>query len=131
MSILIWSLLFSALLVLVSKAPAMHFINRTSSGYDNHHPRQQQAHLKGAGARALAAHQNTIESFPLFAAGVLVAELAAEAHPVSAILAVAFLALRVLYILCYVKDLAMLRSLVWALGYLCSIGLMLAPWYAG
>lgn len=131
MSILIWSLLCAALLVILSKAPAMFFINRETTGYDNHHPREQQAQMKGAGARALAAHQNTIESFPLFAAGILVAELAAEAHLLSATLAVAFIVARVLYIVCYVKDMATLRSLVWAAGYLCSIGLILAPWYAG
>lgn len=38
--------------------------------YDNHHPRAQQARLTGFGARALAAHLNSIEAFPLFAAGV-------------------------------------------------------------
>ncbi|WP_335598963.1 MAPEG family protein, partial [Halopseudomonas sp.] len=45
---------------------------RSGKGYDNAHPRAQQAALTGWGARALASHQNMIEAFPLFAAGVLV-----------------------------------------------------------
>lgn len=131
MSILLWSLVVSSFFYVLSKAPAMVYMNAESGGYDNRHPRQQQARLSGAGARALAAHQNTIDNFALFAAGILVAEAVAQPHLVSGILAIGFLVARVLYVVCYVKDWATLRSLIWAAGYFACIGLMLSPWYAG
>lgn len=131
MSILLWSLVVSSFFYVLSKAPAMVYMNAESGGYDNRHPRQQQARLSGAGARALAAHQNTIDNFALFAAGILVAEVVAQPHLVSGILAIGFLVARVLYVVCYVKDWATLRSLIWVAGYFACIGLMLSPWYAG
>lgn len=131
MSVLLWSLVVGSLFYVLSKAPAMAYMNAESGGYDNRHPRQQQARLSGAGARALAAHQNTIDNFALFAAGILVAEAIAQPHIVSGFLAVGFLVARVVYIVCYVKDWATIRSLVWALGYFACLGLMLSPLYAG
>lgn len=130
MSLLLWSLFVAALLSVLSKGPAMRILSQQTQGYDNHHPRAQQAGLTGMGARALAAHQNTLENFPLFAAGVLVAEFGAAAHPVTAILAVGYLILRVLYIRLYLSNRASARTLVWALAYLACLGLLLAPWYA-
>ena len=41
------------------KAPLAFAMNKLG-GYDNRHPRAQQAQLKGFGARALAVHQNSI-----------------------------------------------------------------------
>ena len=131
MSVLLWSLFAAALLVVLSKGPAMKYMAQSSGGYDNRHPREQQSQLSGPGARALAAHQNTIENFPLFAAGVLVAELAANPNTVTALLAVGFLVMRVAYIVCYVKDWSTPRSVVWGLGYFACLGLLLAPLYAG
>lgn len=131
MSVLLWSLVIGGLFHVLSKAPAMMYMNAEAGGYDNRHPRQQHAQLSGAGARALAAHQNTLESFALFAAGILVAEAVALPNLLSSMLAVGFLVTRVLYVVCYVKDWATLRSWVWAAGYFACIGLMLSPWYAG
>ena len=44
--------------------------------YDNQTP-SQQAELDGWGARARAAHYNTLEAFPIFATGFLAAQLGA------------------------------------------------------
>lgn len=129
MSLPLWCLLIAALLVILSKAPAMRAMTRMQGGYDNRHPRAQQASLTGAGARGLAAHQNTIEAFPLFAAGVLVAEVHAPGSGVAGVLAALFIVSRILYIGLYVGNIATVRSLVWAVGYLSSLGLMLAPLY--
>lgn len=73
-------LLFAALMLVLTKAPVAWAQQRTGR-YDNHDPRAQQRELTGFGARALAAHQNTIEAFPLFAAGVLVSLIAAPGAP--------------------------------------------------
>ena len=59
-------------MILVTKAPVALAQSKEGRGYDNRNPRVQQSRLTGFGARALAAHQNMIEAFPVFAAGVLV-----------------------------------------------------------
>jgi uncharacterized MAPEG superfamily protein len=129
MSLPLWCLFIAAILVIASKGPAMKAMAGMRGGYDNNHPRAQQANLTGAGARGLAAHQNTIEAFPLFAAGVIVAQIYAADSMIAGLLAVAFIVSRVIYIGLYVGNIASLRSLVWAVGYLSSLALMLAPLY--
>ncbi|WP_028670215.1 MAPEG family protein [Saccharospirillum impatiens] len=129
MSLPLWCLFIAALLVIMSKWPAMKVMAAMKGGYDNNHPRAQQANLTGAGARGIAAHQNTIEAFPMFAAGVIVAEVFAAGSMVASLLAMAFIVSRVVYIGLYVGNVASLRSIVWAVGYLASLGLLLAPVY--
>jgi len=130
MSIPLWCLFIAAVLMITSKAPAMKAMAGMKGGYDNQHPRAQQAALTGAGARGIAAHQNTIEAFPLFAAGVLVAEVFATGSTIAAVLAVVFIVTRVFYIGLYVGNKATLRSIVWAVGYLSCLALMLTPLYS-
>ena len=72
MTTLIICLFIAALLPFIAKIPvaiAMHKLN----GYNNNHPRAQQAELTGFGARALAAHQNAFESLAIFAPSILLA----------------------------------------------------------
>jgi uncharacterized MAPEG superfamily protein len=95
--------------------------------YDNHHPRAQQARLTGFGARALAAHLNSIEAFPLFAVGVLMAHVTQTYGVLVDVLAVTFVVSRVLYLLLYWWDLHWQRSLVWVVGLACSLLLMISP----
>jgi uncharacterized MAPEG superfamily protein len=72
MSIPFWCVFISALLIYVARMPVGKAM-KEQGGYNNHLPRQQQTQLTGYGARALAAHQNSIEAFILFAVGVLMA----------------------------------------------------------
>ena len=126
MAIHLWCIVAAWLLVYASKLPLAVAMQR-AGGYDNHHPRAQQAALTGWGARALAAHQNGFETFAPFAVAVLVAHLAGASTPVVDALAVTFVASRVVYVGCYVADLASLRSAVWTVGWLVTLGLFLAP----
>jgi uncharacterized MAPEG superfamily protein len=96
-------------------------------GYDNHHPRAQQARLEGWGARAMAAHQNGFEAFAPFAAAVLTAHVLGAPPAWTAGLSTAFVAARIVYTVLYVADLSTLRSLVWSLGWLATLGLFLSP----
>jgi uncharacterized MAPEG superfamily protein len=96
-------------------------------GYDNHHPRAQQARLTGFGARAVAAHQNSIEIFQLFAAGVLMAHTTQTQGWFVDLLAIIFIVSRVIYLFLYWNDKASLRSLVWVVGLVCCLLLMLSP----
>lgn len=87
--------------------------------YDNRDPRAWLARQDGRRARANAAQSNSLEAFPFFAAAVVLALQAAnDAAQVAQVAQWAwlFVALRVLYIVCYVADRATLRSIVWLLG---------------
>lgn len=128
MTLPLWCLFFSALLIFLAKVPVAKAMAAEGSGrYDNHHPRAQQARLTGFGARALAAHQNSFEAFPLFAAGVLVAHVTQSQGVLVDVAAVLFVVARMLYLLLYWADLAWQRSLVWVVGLACSLLLMLSP----
>ena len=90
--------------------------------YDNRNPRAWQSQLAGLPARAHAAHLNSFEAFPLFAAAVL-SVLAVGGDPVwLERLAVAFVALRLAYGLAYLLDQASLRSLLWITALACNVG---------
>ena len=124
MTIAVGSVIFAAIMIMLTKAPLAIAQGREEGGYDNNNPRQQQKNLQGFGQRALASHQNTLEAFPLFAAGVLLA-LIAEA-PIAMVnnLCLAFVVARVAYSVCYLMDIATLRSVAWGVGFVSSIWLM-------
>lgn len=115
MSGLLLALLVVALLPYLAKIPvakAMHQLG----GYDNHHPRAQQAKLEGLGQRATAAHYNSFEALQLFLAAMLSCVVARNYDGTMQLLAWSFVACRVLYILLYLMDKALLRSIVWSIG---------------
>lgn len=126
MTLSLWCLMGAALLVVLSKIP-MNIATLKTGTYDNHHPRVQQQQLTGIGHRAWAAHQNMIEAFPLFAAGVLVAHVAGGDQQVAALLSLSFLLMRLCYQLFYLIDWDKARSISWGLGYACTLGLFLTP----
>ena len=67
--------------------------------------------------RAHSAQLNSFEVTPAFAAAVIIADIVGNAQPVTIdVLAVLFITSRLLYIICYLADWAMLRSLVWLIG---------------
>ena len=130
MSIALWCLFIAALLHFGSKMPLAVAQGQAPGGYDNNHPRDQWANLPEWGKRALAAHQNQIESFPFFAAGVLVAVTSGITGSIVDYLAIAFVVARIVYIALYIKNVATLRSLVWVVGFGCSLALMCSPAWA-
>lgn len=96
---------------------------RRDGGFDNHNPRGWLADLQGWQARAHAAQLNSFEVLPIFIAGVLVAQQHhAAQHTINA-LAVAFIILRIGFILAYIIDRASLRSALWTLGLACAVAL--------
>jgi uncharacterized MAPEG superfamily protein len=117
--------LFAALLLVsLSKIPlAIAMLKEGDKGYDNRHPRDQQARLTGWGRRALAAHQNSFEITPVFAAAVITAHLFQADAYWSAVWAAVFVLSRVLYVILYIRDVNVLRSLVWTTGLVCCVAL--------
>lgn len=124
MTIALYCLIFAALMVVLTKVPLAMAMAREGRGYDNRNPRQQQARLTGFGARALASHQNMIEAFPVFAAGVLVALYAGATGAWLSGLALTFVISRLGYTACYLADVHALRSVFWVIGFGASVGLM-------
>ena len=114
-------------LVFAPKIPLSMAMARQPEGYDNAHPRDQQAKLTGWGRRAAAAHTNGFESFPAFAAGVLASHVTGASPHWAAIFAIAYVIARALYAFAYVGGVALLRSAVWTVGFASSIALMVLP----
>ncbi|WP_460156087.1 MAPEG family protein [Pseudomonas sp. S2_H10] len=126
MSIPFWCVFISAVLIYLARMPVTTAMKELG-GYDNHLPRQQQTQLTGLGARALAAHQNSFEAFILFAVGVLMAHTTQTAGWLIDLLAIIFVISRIIYLACYWKDLTWQRSMVWLVGFICSMLLMISP----
>lgn len=98
-------------------------VPHSQGGYDNHDPRAWLARQTGWRARANAAQANSFEALPLFLAGVLVAQAGGASPALVDGLALAFVALRVAYIACYLADRDLLRSLTWTGGLVVTITL--------
>lgn len=96
----------------VSKLPVAKAMSQEGKGYDNRHPREQQARLQGWGKRAHAAHLNSFETFaPFAAAGVIAAQSVGKKSPELAWLGLVFIVARVAYVFFYLMDWHALRSL--------------------
>jgi len=124
MSIAILCMIAAAALIVITKGPLAVAMAKVDGKYDNRTPRGQQSRLEGFGLRALGAHQNSIEAFPLFAAGVLAALWAQADISTVNNLCLAFVAARILYVILYLADVDKLRSLVWTAGLVCCFWLM-------
>tara|TARA_R110002060_G_scaffold59510_2_gene69351 strand:+ start:5606 stop:5989 length:384 start_codon:yes stop_codon:yes gene_type:complete len=119
MTTLIICLFIAALLPYIAKVPVAIAMNKLG-GYDNNHPRAQQAKLTGCGARAFAAHQNAFESLIIFAPAVLLAIATQSTGIFIEQLAITHVVARVLYHVAYLINVGVIRSLLWAIGIISS-----------
>ncbi len=117
------------LLVYLPKWATTPLMAKLPGGYDNHHPRDQQATLTGWGRRAAAAHTNGFENFPGFAVGIIVAHLFHMAPGRITLLAAVFCASRALHSLAYIADWALVRSTLWTIGLICTFILLTLPYF--
>ena len=107
MSIAFWCVLIAIFLPYVGTSIAKF----TGGGFgprQNHDPRTFLASLEGYRKRANAFQMNSFEVTPAFAAAVIIAYVVNNAEPATIS--------RLLYLIFYIADLAMLRSLAWFLG---------------
>lgn len=114
-------------LTLLTKLPVGMAMAKLPGGYDNRHPRSQQAELDGRGKRSLAAHKNAMEAFPAFACGLLLCLLMKVEPAWIHGLAITWLVARCAYVACYLANLHALRTSVWMLATGACFGLMLLP----
>lgn len=122
MTTALWCLLISVFLPIVCAGIS----KAGGQGYDNAQPRDWLARQEGFRARAVAAQQNSWEALIIFAIAVLVAH--GVAGPLESVdqMAVAFVLARLAYIVAYVANWALFRSLVWLLGFFLSISIFVA-----
>jgi len=121
MSIAYWCILIAALLPYLWVSVA----KQSGERYNNRDPRDWQARQTNPRSnRAHAAHLNGFESFPVFVAGVLMAQLAGVAPTTINLLAIAFVIARVLHGVFYVANVQALRSLVWLAGFASALALI-------
>ena len=118
MTIALWCVLIAGLLPYVATA-----IAKAGADYDNRDPRSWLARQQGYRRRAGAAAMNGFEALPLFAAGVLIAQLLHAPQSSANVLAIGFILARSLHLACYLADWATLRSVAWFAALLCVIGL--------
>jgi len=116
----LWCVLVAGLLPYVATV-----IAKAGAPFDNRDPRGWLARQQGYRRRADAASKNGFEALPLFAAGVLIAQLLRGPQPAANLLAGGFIAARVAHLACYLADWSTLRSLFWFIGLLCVIGLFI------
>jgi uncharacterized MAPEG superfamily protein len=115
MTVALWCILIAIFLPYICTAIAK--VSGRCTLKDNHDPRDFLESLNGVGRRAHAAQLNGFEVTPAFAAAVIVAHLAGNAELVTInVLSVLFITSRLLYIICYLADWAILRSLMWLVG---------------
>lgn len=115
----------AVLWTLMTKLPQAWEMARQPGGYDNDNPRAQAAALDARGARAVAAHANAWEALLLHSLGLLAASSQGVEGPLVLALAWGWFPIRLLYTWIYLQGRGSLRSTVWTLGLLCSLGLML------
>ena len=128
MTIAEWSLLAAVLLYLLTIAPVKPIGYRE---FDNSRPRDPAFYEKPLRARALGAHLNGIETFPFFAAAVLLAEFRGAPQGRIDTLASAFVAIRFAYVLAYIFDKPWTRTLLWNLGFFVNLAIFLQPMFKG
>jgi uncharacterized MAPEG superfamily protein len=128
MTIAYWCVLVAGLLPYVAIGVA-----KWDRSYLKHNdqPREWEATLTGLPARAHAAHLNSFEAFPLFAAAVLIASQARATPATIDNIALLFVGARIAYLVAYLADTDKLRSLLWMVGTGCSVALFIVAARAG
>ena len=126
-SVLHWCVLLAAIMPLLcaGMAKSSGFGKPVQEGgYDNAMPRLWLAGQTGWRARANAAQSNCFESLPFFIGAVALAQHAGADAARLDMLALIFVALRVVYVALYVTDQANARSLAWALALATNIAIL-------
>ena len=118
-----WCLLVAIFLPYVLSGTAAYYKKQQFGSVDNNHPRAQSAALEGAGARAVAAQANAWEALLVFGLAVVVAHLAGVDPADATLPCTIFIGARVLHGVCYIADLAPLRSLSFLVATVCCLWL--------
>ena len=124
MTIAEWCVFGAVMLYLLTIAPFKAVGFRR---FDNSRPRDPAFFEDPLRSRALGAHINGIETFPFFAAAVLLAEFRAAPQNLINELAALFLIVRIAYVLTYFGDRPTLRSILWNIGFAINVAIFFMP----
>ena len=124
MTVAEWCVFGALMLYLLTIAPIKWIGYRR---FDNAKPRDPAFYADPLRARALGAHQNGLEAFPLFAIAVLLAEFRDSPQRLIDELAILFLIVRIAYVFTYLGDRPTLRSILWSLGFAINIAIFFMP----
>lgn len=122
MTTALWVLFATVLMPIVCAGIAK--VGGGGDTYDNASPRDWLARRTGYQARANAAQANSWEALGCYLAGLGAACLGGVETALIATLALSFLIARVAYVICYVSNLATLRSVCWIAGYALCLALI-------
>jgi uncharacterized MAPEG superfamily protein len=122
--------LFAAVVLTILAVMPAKIDGRRKGEFDNANPRNPAFYAAGLRARAQGAHQNSFEVFPFFAAAVLLAEMRSVPQGTVNALALAFVAARIIYVLCYLGDRPTARSITFSVGTAINIALFFSPAWA-
>jgi uncharacterized MAPEG superfamily protein len=122
-ALLLYSIAVAAVLVYLPFLLVAY--GRLQAGYDTSAPRAIFDKLPSYAQRATWAHQNSFESFGLFAAAALMAYVTQVDSASAAYAAIAYLVARLLFSLFYILNLPLLRSLMFGIGSVAIVTLML------
>jgi uncharacterized MAPEG superfamily protein len=124
MTVAEWCIFGAVILYLLTIAP---FKAANARSFDNSKPRDPAFYDNPLRARALGAHLNGIESFPFFAAAVLLAEFRNAPQNLINELAVLFVIVRIAYVLTYIGNRPTLRSILWNIGFVINVAIFFLP----
>ena len=120
MTIAEWCLFGAVILYLLTLAPTKAL---APLEFDNANPRDPRFFEHPVRKRALGAHINGIETFPFFAAAVLLAEFRTAPQDWIDGLALAFLVTRIAFVIAYVANKATLRTVMWNTAMAFNVGI--------
>jgi len=115
-----WCLFGAIVLALLTLAPVKPLAGRE---FDNANPRDPHFYEKPVRRRALGAHINGLETFPFFAASILLAEFRHSPQFWIDGLAVAFLLARLAFVVAYIADHPTLRTVLWNAAMAFNLGI--------
>jgi uncharacterized MAPEG superfamily protein len=121
-----WMIFTAVVLYLLTVAPVKAVGYKT---FDNANPRDPAFYQPGIATRALGAHVNGIETFPFFALSVLLAEFRQLPQNWIDELAVAFVLIRLLFVVAYLSNRSTIRTLLWNLGFAVNTAIFFMPWW--
>ena len=121
MTIAIWCIFIAATLPYV----AFSFVK----GLDPIQPRYHVGDMAGQSIRAYGAHLNGLETFPWFAAAVIVAHMVGGPSRIADVLAVVYVLLRVGHMAAYVAGRQPLRTAAFGIAQLVALAIFVSPLY--
>jgi len=126
MTVAEWCLFGAVMLYLGTLAPTKALAPRE---FNNADPRNPAFYEHPIRKRALGAHVNGMETFPFFATAVLLAEFRSAPQPWVDGLAIAFLALRLAFVVAYLTNAPTARTVLWNAAMAFNLGIFFLSGY--